>query len=219
MRRPLLLLVLLAAPASAGEWLSGPVRVVDGDTLRVGEAWVRLYGVDAPEGDQSCQDAGGAPWPCGAWATQGARAAWEGMEATCEVLDTDRYGRLVARCEVAGEEVNAAVVATGAAVAYRDYSLDYVDEEETARAARAGLWAGAFQAPADFRRAARAGAPAGLASEGCAIKGNVSDRGRIYHLPGTASYEATRIDPARGERWFCTPAEAEAAGWRAASAS
>ncbi|MGE0420629.1 MAG: succinoglycan biosynthesis protein exoi [Reyranellaceae bacterium] len=52
-------------------------------------------------------------------------------------------------------------------------------------------------------------------SPDCLIKGNVSDRGeRIYHLPGCRFYNATKIDPARGERWFCSEAEAVAAGWR-----
>lgn len=53
---------------------------------------------------------------------------------------------------------------------------------------------------------------------GCDIKGNVSQASgeRIYHLPGLGSYQATVISPQYGERWFCTQAEAEAAGWRRA---
>jgi hypothetical protein len=53
---------------------------------------------------------------------------------------------------------------------------------------------------------------------GCVIKGNVSYRTgeRIYHLPGQTYYSATRIKPAYGERWFCSEAEAQAAGWRKA---
>lgn len=52
----------------------------------------------------------------------------------------------------------------------------------------------------------------------CGIKGNISQSSgeKIYHTPGQRDYDRTDIDPARGERWFCTPAEAEAAGWRAA---
>lgn len=50
----------------------------------------------------------------------------------------------------------------------------------------------------------------------CAIKGNINSRGeRIYHVPGSPSYRSTRIDPGKGERWFCSAAEARAAGWRA----
>ena len=49
----------------------------------------------------------------------------------------------------------------------------------------------------------------------CQIKGNISATGeRIYHPPGCRYYNATIIDTNRGERWFCTEAEAVAAGWR-----
>jgi endonuclease YncB( thermonuclease family) len=51
----------------------------------------------------------------------------------------------------------------------------------------------------------------------CLIKGNISAGGeRIYHLPGTNLYAKTRIKESDGERWFCTEAEARAAGWRPA---
>ncbi|HEX6570519.1 MAG TPA: thermonuclease family protein [Steroidobacteraceae bacterium] len=50
----------------------------------------------------------------------------------------------------------------------------------------------------------------------CTIKGNVGPGGaKIYHVPGTHSYEATRIDPDSGERWFCSEDDARRAGWRA----
>ena len=49
----------------------------------------------------------------------------------------------------------------------------------------------------------------------CLIKGNISQNGRIYHVPGSASYDVTKIDESAGERWFCSEAEALAAGWRA----
>ena len=52
---------------------------------------------------------------------------------------------------------------------------------------------------------------------GCDIKGNINSKGeRIYHVPGGRSYASTLIDPAQGERWFCSDAEAQAAGWRLA---
>jgi hypothetical protein len=49
----------------------------------------------------------------------------------------------------------------------------------------------------------------------CPIKGNISQNGRIYHVPGSPSYDGTKIDESAGERWFCSEAEARAAGWRA----
>lgn len=56
------------------------------------------------------------------------------------------------------------------------------------------------------------------ASSSCRIKGNISiNTGeRIYHVPGQEHYAETRISPEYGERWFCTEADARAAGWRRA---
>jgi len=52
-------------------------------------------------------------------------------------------------------------------------------------------------------------------SGSCLIKGNISQNGRIYHVPGSPSYESTKVEESKGERWFCSEAEAQAAGWRA----
>ena len=53
---------------------------------------------------------------------------------------------------------------------------------------------------------------------GYTIKGNISvaTEDKIYHVPGSEDYEATKIDPARGELWFRSEAEAVASGWRKA---
>jgi hypothetical protein len=53
---------------------------------------------------------------------------------------------------------------------------------------------------------------------GCGIKGNISIHTgeRIYHVSGQKYYLATRINWFRGERWFCSEADARAAGWRKA---
>jgi hypothetical protein len=51
----------------------------------------------------------------------------------------------------------------------------------------------------------------------CLIKGNVSSTNeKIYHMPGSASYDRTTIDPARGEMWLCSEAAAVDAGFRKA---
>lgn len=63
-----------------------------------------------------------------------------------------------------------------------------------------------------------AGCPQGCVTPppGCVIKGNTSSSSgeRIYHVPGQRYYEQTKIEPDRGERWFCTEEEAIANGWR-----
>jgi micrococcal nuclease len=61
--------------------------------------------------------------------------------------------------------------------------------------------------------------PAGCAIEqpGCSIKGDINAQGeKIYHVPGSPGHASVVISPSLGERWFCTRAEAEANGWRAA---
>jgi hypothetical protein len=72
--------------------------------------------------------------------------------------------------------------------------------------------------PADPAPSPGPGCPQGCDEPrpGCLIKGNLSQRTgeRIYHLPGQRYYAVTVIDPAAGERWFCTEAEARANGWR-----
>ena len=110
------------------------------------------------------------------------------------------------------------MVLNGWADAYRRYSTDFVDEEEIAQDARVGLWRGEFVPPWEWRRGKRLQAVSTPESgNGCAIKGNISSKGeRIFHSPGDQHYDRTKINTARGERWFCSEAEAVAAGWRKA---
>jgi hypothetical protein len=52
---------------------------------------------------------------------------------------------------------------------------------------------------------------------GCDIKGNINSKGeRSYHMPGGPDLATTVIDATRGERWFCSEADAQGAGWRPA---
>ncbi|PRX35253.1 Endonuclease YncB, thermonuclease family [Meinhardsimonia xiamenensis] len=209
------LLALCGAGAAADERFSGAAVVIDGDTLEVRGRKVRLFGIDAPELGQSCTRDDGRGWACGRWARDWLAARLRGREVTCEKLGTDRYARTVARCAVEGEDIAEVLVRAGAAMAYRRYSLDYVDAEKEALFARRGVWSGEVDSPAEFR--ARAASPVQSAPDpSCAIKGNVSRAGRIYHMPGQRDYERVRVDPARGERWFCSEAAARAAGWRRA---
>lgn len=215
-----LLVLAMAAPMpAAAEMFSGPVRVIDGDTFDVGPRRVRLYGIDAPELGQVCTNPDGAGWDCGTWVAEALRARIDGRTARCEALDTDRHGRTVARCALGGEDLGRSLVQEGLAFAYRRYSMDYDLDEKGAAVAGRGLHAHRFVRPEDHRRSARAERAPNVdtAPKGCAIKGNIGNGGRrIYHLPGQEDYARTVIRPERGERWFCSEAEARAAGWRRA---
>ena len=204
--------------------LAGRARVIDGDTIEVRKARIRLFGVDAPESAQSCL-AGNRRWSCGERATRALAARIDGRSVACEEHDRDQYGRIVAVCQYGGQDVNAWMVHEGWALAYRRYSIAYVGEEAAARAAKRGLWRGEFIPPWDWRRgdrlkSAQREAPRDSAGgrRGCKIKGNISHNSgrRLYHMAGDPNYERTRISTSRGERYFCTEAESRAAGWRRA---
>jgi endonuclease YncB( thermonuclease family) len=207
-------LVLAGAAAPAGE-IRGAARAIDGDTLAIGATHVRLHGVDAPETRQTCGSKDG-DWACGAAAAARLAALVERREVLCAPQDLDGYGRVVARCSAGGVDLGAQLVAEGLARAYLRYSEDYAAVEAGARDAHLGLWRGRAQAPWDYRASGGFTAAAATAPDGCEIKGNVTARGRIYHLPGTAAYDRTRIDTRRGDAWFCEEAAALAAGFRAA---
>lgn len=200
-------------PLCAQEF-SGRITFSDADTLRVGGVTVRLFGIDAPEMNQSCVHADGSSWACGRWAAGQARSNFNGRIAHCTKLDLDRYGRTVARCLDGGQDIAEFLVREGLATAYRKYSLDYIDAEKQASIESRGIWDGTLEAPSAYR-AAQQPAPQVPASN-CAIKGNISKSGQIYHLPGQKFYSETRVSPSRGERWFCTEKEATDAGWRRA---
>lgn len=203
----LFLFILIAAPASAG------VRVVDGDTLEVDGVMVRLNGIDAPETWQTCGGPDGE-WRCGDVAADRLAELTAGREVTCAGDRNDGYGRLIATCRIGGEDIGAAMVRAGLAWAFVRYDDVYLPEERAARAEGRGVWSGPAL-PAWEVRAERWRAAEGAAPGQCPIKGNISRGGRIYHTPWSRHYDRTRIDTSRGERWFCTEAEALAAGWRA----
>lgn len=212
----------IVSPALAD--ITGRATVIDGDTIEIHNKRIRLHGVDAPESRQSCF-VNGEPWRCGQKSAL-ALADYIGTATVrCEEHDQDRYGRIVAVCFREPDNINSWLVRQGWAVDYQQYSNgEYRGEEALAKQARLGVWRGQFTMPWDWRRGARLSGASGQKQERksskelpgqCRIKGNISSRGaRIYHVPGGQYYDRTRISTSKGERWFCSEAEARAAGWR-----
>lgn len=133
--------------------VAGYFIAVDGDTLMQAGARFRLEGIDAPEIGQSCGPAE-APTDCGETAKR-RLAEWVARDDfSCSGGERDRYDRLLVRCRAGAADVNAALVREGFALSYGDYGR----EEAAARLDGAGLWAGEFQRPADWRRSHQAGA-------------------------------------------------------------
>ncbi len=211
-------LQVAAAPGPGGHDIVGVARVVDGDTIDVAGERIRLEGIDAPETGQSCQTAGGQAWPCGKVASEKLRTLIGKSTVSCSERGRDRYDRVLAYCSAGDVALNEAMVASGYAWAFVKYSRAFVSVEAAARDARIGVWQGSAQAPWDYRAGAWQVAES-AAPKGCAIKGNISDQGYIYHLPWSPWYAKVRVDTGRGERWFCSEAEAIDAGWRPAAAN
>ena len=144
-----LLLIAVSTAAHAESWF-GAARVVDGDTLAIGDARLRLIAIDAPEGAQTCRDAQQREYDCGREASRELERLIGGREVSCSGEKRDRYGRALVVCSVGGVNLNAELVRSGWAVTYLGH--DFERQEAEARQAQRGLWAGEFQRPEDWRR-------------------------------------------------------------------
>jgi endonuclease YncB( thermonuclease family) len=135
-----------------GPTISGRAKIIDGDSLEVAGARIRLFGIDAPEAHQQCRDARALNYPCGREATR-ALAALTGARVTCTLVTHDRYERDVATCTANGRDLGDAMVRAGHAVDYARHSGGrYETAEREARAAKRGIWAGTFEEPEAWRR-------------------------------------------------------------------
>jgi len=202
------------------------VRVVDGDTIDVliegQQSRLRYIGIDTPETVDPRRPVG-----CfGKEASQRNHELVEGKTVGLEkdVSESDQFGRLLRYVWLepspgSGQAimVNAALVQEGYALASTyppdvKYAGLFASLQAEARQAGRGLWGAACQSPTP---APAAGVCDYSGTSQPVIKGNISSSGeKIYHVPGGYYYDQTVIDESKGERWFCTEAEAQAAGWR-----
>ena len=128
-------------------------HVTDGDSLRSGNLRIRLFGVDAPERKQKCTNSDGRQWDCGIAAQEALTQLVKSVsQISCDLMDVDRYSRLIMRCFAGETDVAAALVREGLALAYRQYSAFYDKEENAARINKAGMWGGSFTKPWAWRR-------------------------------------------------------------------
>lgn len=203
------LAIMTVATATAAN-----VRVIDGDTIEADGIIYRLHGIDAPEAGQKCNRGNGRTWPCGQVAIKVLEELVLFKDVNCVGRDKDQYGRTIAICRIGSDDINARMVSSGNAWAFRKFSTDYVALEDIAKKMRIGIWQADTQTAWDYR-AERWAVAKQQAPEGCPIKGNISGNGNIYHPPWSPWYDRTKVSLEKGERWFCSEDEAIAAGWRA----
>ncbi len=222
--------VIAVHPLPASEIRAVP-RIVDGDTIYADAVKIRLSGIDAPETDQLCLDATGKSWTCGIEAKTRLQDFSRDRAWVCQLAGTDRYGRYLGSCSIDGEDVSRWMVRSDWALAFRRYSTAYVQDEEYARERKQGLWSGAFITPWDWRRRGPETTILGAfavptdtqrppwcrppPNSECVIKGNLSRRDQcIYHMPGGRFYDRLNMERSGSRRWFCSEADAQAAGCR-----
>ncbi|MBU1210404.1 MAG: thermonuclease family protein [Alphaproteobacteria bacterium] len=134
-------------PAGRVVDVEGTARAIDGDSLHVAGREVRMQGIDAPEGRQSCRR-DGREYACGEEARKLLQRLIGGGKVFCKGLEIDKHDRLLALCKAGNIDLNREMVAQGFAVAYGRFR----DEEKAAKTGGKGLWAGEFTPPRDWRR-------------------------------------------------------------------
>jgi micrococcal nuclease len=183
------------------------VSIVDGDTFDAvplgsrGSIRIRLHGIDTPERGE----------PFSSAATRSARVLLFDQRVSVEGRDVDRYGRLVARVSVRGDDVGTALLLVGLACHYTAYSSDVAlaNAEADARRHGRGFWAAGAQKPRCATESLRSAEASGSRREAAVFHGNTSSR--VYHAPSCRNYNCRNCT-----RPFRSEAEAEAAGFRPA---
>ena len=135
---------LLASAAGADTLTGRVVGIADGDTLTVLDATktrhrIRLVGIDAPEKGQ----------PFGQACKKSLSDLAYNRAVAVESNKLDRYGRVIGKVLVDGQDANLVQVRRGCGWHYKQYQneqslddrLSYNAAEETARSGRVGLWA------------------------------------------------------------------------------
>lgn len=205
------------------------VEVIDGDTIKVKIGndlkSVRLIGIDTPETVDSRTDVQCYGEEASAYLKNKLTNKAVELFADKTQDDTDKYDRLLRYASLDGADVGLELVENGYAKEYTyekayNKQKQYQEAQEKAKNSKLGLWGEkciAKEEQKEGKKEETKGDSSAVTDRSkCVIKGNISYYGgkKIYHMPGQKYYDSTTIDTNKGERWFCTEAEAQAAGWR-----
>lgn len=198
--------------------LTGRAVATSGDSLRIAGTFIRLAGIEAPERNQDCRRPGNKRWRCGLSAAQALARLVRGRPVTCHITSNGTKGLVTkgpaqGTCYANGTDLAIPLISRGHVFAESSSQPAYSNLEGKARAASLGLWSGQSERPSAYRakrwEEARRAAP-----EGCPIKGQLTAGGRVYVLPWARAYDRVKVRQTKGERWFCSEEEAQAAGWK-----
>ncbi|MBL6946593.1 MAG: thermonuclease family protein [Rhodospirillales bacterium] len=127
------------------------MTVIAGDIIEIEGQRVHLFGIDAPEPDQTCE------WPnktipCGRIAATALMDLIFKAEVKCDTRGRDDNGQVIARCRADGFDISRNMVHTGWALADRNSGTVFLETENKAKAAKRGLWRGRFLMPWEWRK-------------------------------------------------------------------
>ena len=159
----IIVIFLVLFSNSLAEEIYGVPKIVDGDTVHIGNYKFRLEGIDAPEIRQKCKKESFKisstigftfykDYECGKVSKEKLAAKINGSEIKCLFASKDRYQRYIATCFKGKTNLNQWMVRNGFAIAYRRYSKDYAQDENFAKEKKLGLWRGKFMSPEKWRK-------------------------------------------------------------------
>ena len=157
------------------------------------------------------------------------------IETDAYIGETDENGRLLRYVYLDGEDIGYRIITDGYAYGYEYENGDTYSKQTIYQAAQkeaeenmSGLWAVSvysneagknienyLEDENENESVGNTNYVEKTTQKTCTIKGNITFSGeKIYHVPGQKYYDSTIINEKYGERWFCSEAEAQAAGWR-----
>lgn len=141
------------APTLQAQMLTGRASAIDGRTLVLSAASVRLHGIDAPDNGQTCFGPDGE-WPCGMDAWSALTKLVATANAECAIVTKAGSGNAAtAICAAGGVNLASEMVSLGYALNWPAVGRgSYVAEQESAKAAQRGIWRGSFDLPSEWRR-------------------------------------------------------------------
>jgi endonuclease YncB( thermonuclease family) len=138
--------------------LIGQATVIDGDTIEIHGARIRIFGIDAPESDQLCRNEESELYRCGQKASNALFDFIDRRPVECIEVDRDRYKRAVSVCTVGGKDIADWLVRNGLALDWPQYSKGgYAAAQAEAKREQRGMWSGSFKEPWNYRACRRAG--------------------------------------------------------------
>ena len=139
----LLCILSLPALAESRTAIIGAIQVIDGETLEIQNQRIKLWGVDAPDLNQTCKDGQDAGYDCGKEAAS-ALSQWltELQPVRCEPRGNDNSGNTIAICYTStGDDIASWMVRNGYAVDWPKYSNGFYGvSEKQAQSNKSGIW-------------------------------------------------------------------------------